>query len=114
MYEDNLIPLFETVGVVMQLRLMMNYSGRNRGFGYVIFLEPKDGYRAIANLNNILVSSWCRLQLCVSKNTRSLWLANVSEDLDADGVVELILSKVDPLKVGSDIENCLAKSKQCT
>lgn len=101
MYEDNLIPLFETIGVVLQFRLMMNYSGRNRGFGYIIFLDPNDGYRAITHLNNILVSSWCRLQLTVSKNTRRLWLANVSEDLDVDTAIHLILQKVDPQEVCS-------------
>ena len=99
MYEDNLIPLFETIGVVMQFRLMMDYSGLNRGFGYIIFADPADGYRAITYLNDILVSSWCRLQLTVSRNTRSLWLGNIGDDLDVGGVVDLILDKVDPNEV---------------
>ncbi|KAG4075879.1 hypothetical protein HA402_003705 [Bradysia odoriphaga] len=99
MYEDNLIPLFETVGNVLQFRLMMNHSGRNRGFGYIIYLNQNDAQRAIANLNNILVSTWCRLQLCISKNTRTLWLDNVMDGLDASDVVNLILDKVDPEEI---------------
>lgn len=99
MYEDNLIPLFETIGVVAQFRLMMNYSGRNRGFGYIIFVDPTDAHRAIMHLNNILVSSWCRLRLTISKNTRRLWLGNVNDELDVEDVVDLILDKVDPQEV---------------
>lgn len=99
MYEDDLIPLFETVGVVAQFRLMMDHSGRNRGFGYIIFVDPADGYRAITYLNGILVSSWHRLQFTVSRNTRRLSLWNVSDDLDVDGIVDLILEKVDPDEV---------------
>lgn len=105
MYEDNLIPLFETIGVVVQFRLMMNYSGRNRGFGYIIFLDPNDGYRAISQLNNILVSSWCRLQLSVSKNTRRLWLGNVNEDFDVDTIIHMILEKIDPQEVRSSTKS---------
>lgn len=99
MYEDNLIPLFEIVGVVAQLRLMMNYSGRNRGFGYVIFADPNDGHRAIASLNNILCSSWCRLQLCISRNTRCLWLADVSEEVTVNAAINMMIEKVDPQEV---------------
>lgn len=99
MYEDNLIPLFETVGIVLQFRLMMNYSGRNRGFGYIIYLDQNDGYRAILNLDNILVSSWCRLQLCISRNLRRLWLDNVCDELDVNAVIGLILEKVDPVEI---------------
>lgn len=99
MYEDNLIPLFETVGIVLQFRLMMNYSGRNRGFGYIIYLDQNDGHRAILNLDNILVSSWCRLQLCISRNLRRLWLDNVCDELDVNAVIGLILDKVDPVEV---------------
>lgn len=99
MYEDNLIPLFETIGIVMQFRLMMTYAGRNRGFGYVIYLDPNDSYRALATLNNVLVSTWCQLQLCLSKNTRCLWLTRVDEHMNDEDVVNLILTKVKPLEV---------------
>ncbi|XP_037033757.1 dead end protein homolog 1-like [Bradysia coprophila] len=99
MYEDNLIPLFETIGIVLQFRLMMNYSGRNRGFGYIIYLNQNDGYRAITFLNNILVSSWCRLQLSISRNLRRLWLDNVSGEMDVNTVISLILEKIDPMEI---------------
>ncbi|KAG4075900.1 hypothetical protein HA402_003726 [Bradysia odoriphaga] len=99
MYEDNLIPLFETIGIVMQFRLMMNYSGRNRGFGYIIYVNQNDGYRAITFLNNILVSSWCRLELSISRNLRRLWLDNVCGEMDVNTVISLILEKVNPMEI---------------
>lgn len=82
-----------------QFRLMMDHNGQNRGFGYIIFAYPDDGYRAITYLDGILVSSFLRLQLTVSRNTRCLSLWNVSNDLDVGSVVNLILEKVDPDEV---------------
>ncbi|KAJ6646664.1 putative RNA-binding protein 46 [Pseudolycoriella hygida] len=99
MYEDNLIPLFETIGVVAQFRLMMDYSGQNRGFGFLIYVRREDAQRAITYLDNILVSSWCRLQLCISKNNRRLWLGKINDDLDVDTAIQMILEKVNPLEI---------------
>lgn len=118
MYEDNLIPLFETIGAVVQFRLMMNHSGRNRGFGYIIYVNPVDAHRAIKYLNNILVSSWCRLQLVISRNTRDLWLGNVSYAMNVNTAINLILDMVDPEEVRTHHVNNFFRqtsvSSQCT
>ncbi|KFV65722.1 Dead end protein 1, partial [Dryobates pubescens] len=34
MYEHELIPLFQSVGTLYEFRLMMTFSGLNRGFAY--------------------------------------------------------------------------------
>lgn len=99
MFEDDLIPLFDTIGVIMQFRLMMKYSGNNRGFGYIIYVCPNDGYRAIQYLNDVLLNSWCRLKLIVSSNIRHICLTNVSDNFEVDDVIKLILEKVDPEEV---------------
>ncbi|RWR98678.1 APOBEC1 complementation factor-like protein, partial [Dinothrombium tinctorium] len=33
-YEDEIVPLFEQIGKVYELRLMMDFSGANRGYGF--------------------------------------------------------------------------------
>lgn len=96
MYEDNIIPLFETIGVVAQLRLMMTHSGRNRGFGYLTFVDANDAHRAINHLNGVLLSSRCHLQLSISNNRRLLWLDNVADELDVNTIIHMCVAKVDP------------------
>jgi Q family heterogeneous nuclear ribonucleoprotein R len=51
-YEDELVPVFEQVGIIYELRLMMDFSGTNRGFGFVQFTNPYDADKAVKELNN--------------------------------------------------------------
>lgn len=37
MYEDELVPLFETAGRMYEFRLMMEFSGENRGYAFVMY-----------------------------------------------------------------------------
>lgn len=99
MNEDFLIPLFESVGVVVQFRLLMKYPGLSCGTGFVIYSDPLDARRAIAKFNNYVISPSRQLQLFVSKNMRRLWLGYVDHELDVDSAMDLIQEKVDPEEV---------------
>lgn len=37
MYEDELVPLFEKAGRLYEFRLMMEFSGENRGYAFVTY-----------------------------------------------------------------------------
>lgn len=37
MFEDELVPLFERAGTLYELRLMMEFSGENRGYAFVMY-----------------------------------------------------------------------------
>lgn len=37
MYEDELVPLFERAGRIYEFRLMMEFSGENRGYAFVMY-----------------------------------------------------------------------------
>jgi len=48
LFEDSLIPLFENIGAIWDLRLMMDpISGRNRGYCFVTFTEKKAAEEAV-------------------------------------------------------------------
>ena len=51
-FEDELIPVLERVGRVYEFRLMMEYSGFNRGYGFVMYAAREQAKRAVAELNN--------------------------------------------------------------
>lgn len=37
MFEDELVPLFEKAGKIYEFRLMMEFSGENRGYAFVMY-----------------------------------------------------------------------------
>ena len=39
LFEDEIFPVFEKIGPIYELRLMMDFDGRNRGFCFVMFTK---------------------------------------------------------------------------
>ncbi|TKS71988.1 Dead end protein 1 [Collichthys lucidus] len=73
-YEDLLIPLFSLAGPLWEFRLMMNFSGQNRGFAYAKYGSPAIANAAIRLLHGHMVEPGCYLvvrhsiekkQLCI-------------------------------------------------
>lgn len=76
-YEDLLIPLFSSVGPLWEFRLMMNFSGQNRGFAYAKYGTPALATEAILKLNGYMLEPKC--YLCVRRSTekRHLCIGNL-------------------------------------
>lgn len=51
-FEDEIVPLLERVGMLYEFRLMMEYSGYNRGYGFAMFTSRDDAKKAVVELNN--------------------------------------------------------------
>ncbi|NXO72431.1 DND1 protein, partial [Phainopepla nitens] len=73
-YEDTLIPLFQSVGKLYEFRLMMTFSGLNRGFAYARYAAPQDARRAIASLHRFPLRRGCAIVVCRSTQKRELVL----------------------------------------
>ncbi|KAL0970674.1 hypothetical protein UPYG_G00245550 [Umbra pygmaea] len=52
MYEDELVPVFERAGRIYEFRLMMEFSGENRGYAFVMYTTREGAQRAIHLLDN--------------------------------------------------------------
>ncbi|GBP09410.1 APOBEC1 complementation factor [Eumeta japonica] len=50
--EDELVPLFSKVGKIYEFRLMMDFSGSNRGYSFVTYTTREEASAAIRILNN--------------------------------------------------------------
>ncbi|XP_064527625.1 dead end protein homolog 1 isoform X1 [Pseudopipra pipra] len=72
LYEDVLIPLFQSVGKLYEFRLMMTFSGLNRGFAYAKYSSPRGARDAIAALNHYPVRQGCTIVVCWSTQKREL------------------------------------------
>ncbi|NXP56765.1 DND1 protein, partial [Heliornis fulica] len=66
MYENTLIPLFQSVGKLYEFRLMMTFSGLNRGFAYARYSNWHGARAAIATFNNFKVRKGCAIVVCKS------------------------------------------------
>ncbi|NWI76759.1 DND1 protein, partial [Dryoscopus gambensis] len=71
-YENTLIPLFESVGKLYEFRLMMTFSGLNRGFAYARYASPQDAKNAITTFHRFQVREGCFIVVCRSTQKREL------------------------------------------
>ncbi|NXX85835.1 DND1 protein, partial [Urocolius indicus] len=71
-YEDALIPLFQSVGKLYEFRLMMTFSGLNRGFAYAKYGSRRGARDAVASLNNFEVREGCAIVVRRSTEKREL------------------------------------------
>ena len=63
--EAELIPVFERIGPIFELRVMMNFVGCHRGFVFVRYTNREDARRAIRELNNFEIRwKFLNQQLC--------------------------------------------------
>ncbi|XP_031734906.1 dead end protein 1 [Anarrhichthys ocellatus] len=95
-YEDLLIPLFSSVGPLWEFRLMMNFSGQNRGFAYGKYGSPAAANEAIRLLNGHMLEPGSHLSVRRSTEKRHLCI----EDLPASTRQEDLLKVLRVLAEG--------------
>jgi len=102
LYEDELVPIFEKVGKIYEMRLMMDFSGSTRGFGFVQFLSPREAERAVKELNNYevrhnrfigVVKSVDNCRLFVGGLPKNKTKDEIEEELNkyVEGITDVIL-----------------------
>lgn len=54
LYEDELVPLFESAGPIWDLRLMMDpLSGQNRGYAFITYCNKDDAQKAVKLVSTV-------------------------------------------------------------
>ncbi|KAM4748744.1 dead end protein homolog 1 [Rhinophrynus dorsalis] len=81
-YEDILIPLFQSVGKLYEFRLMMTFTGLNRGFAYARYVNRRQAISAIATLNGFEIISGCKIVVLRSTEKSELTLDGLPATLD--------------------------------
>ena len=71
-FEDELVPVFAAVGRIYELRLMIEFSGANRTYGYVRYCEARDAREAVRRLHNHMVRPGHPLAVALSVDNRQL------------------------------------------
>ncbi|XP_069725772.1 dead end protein homolog 1 isoform X2 [Phaenicophaeus curvirostris] len=92
-YENVLIPLFQRVGKLYEFRLMMTFSGLNRGFAYAKYSNRRSAKEAIAVFNNFQVREGCAIVVCKSTEKCELSVDGLAESLSQQEL-EAVLQRV--------------------
>lgn len=80
-YEDKLIPLFQSVGRLYEFRLMMTFSGLNRGFAYAKYMNRRSAQEAIGALNNFEVQPGYPILVCRSTDKCELCIDGLASSV---------------------------------
>ncbi|XP_052010872.1 dead end protein 1-like [Xyrauchen texanus] len=81
-FEDRLIPLFQSVGTLYEFRLMMNFSGQNRGFAYAKYGDPVTASTAVMTLHQYRLPEGIRLTVRRSTEKRQLRLGDLPSNVN--------------------------------
>ncbi|CAG9579591.1 unnamed protein product [Danaus chrysippus] len=89
MYEDELIPLFESCGTIWDLRLMMDpMSGANRGYAFVTFTTREATQRAVQELDNHEIKPGKTLRIKISVPNLRLFVGNIPKSKGKEEILE--------------------------
>ncbi|XP_030595669.1 dead end protein 1-like isoform X1 [Archocentrus centrarchus] len=89
-YEDLLIPLFSSVGALWEFRLMMNFSGQNRGFAYAKYGSPAIAAEAIRQLHGYLLEPGHHLSVCHSTEKRHLCIGDLPAATRQEDILQML------------------------
>ncbi|XP_067892556.1 RNA-binding protein 47 isoform X4 [Heterodontus francisci] len=92
-YEDELVPVFESVGRMYEMRLMMDFDGKNRGYAFVMFTAKHEAKRAVRELNNYEIRPGRLLGVCSSVDNCRLFIGGIPKMKKREEILEEI-SKV--------------------
>ncbi|GFP89182.1 heterogeneous nuclear ribonucleoprotein q [Phtheirospermum japonicum] len=108
--EDDIRKVFEGVGVVLEVRLVMSggSTGRNRGFAFVRFATAGDAKNALAKCSNVKIcGKQCNLALVGGNDT--IFLGNLDKNWKTKHVESLLekagIEKIDKVTLKSDPNN---------
>ncbi|XP_028329795.1 putative RNA-binding protein 46 isoform X2 [Gouania willdenowi] len=88
MYEDTLVPLFESAGKIYEFRLMMEFSGENRGYAFVMYTNREAAHKAIQMLDNMEVRPGKFIGVCVSLDNCRLFIGDIPPDKKREDILE--------------------------
>uniref|UniRef100_A0A3B5ABM9 Probable RNA-binding protein 46 n=1 Tax=Stegastes partitus TaxID=144197 RepID=A0A3B5ABM9_9TELE len=95
MYEDELVPLFERAGRIYEFRLMMEFSGENRGYAFITYTNREAAHRAIQTLDNHEVRPGKFIGVCVSLDNCRLFIGSIPKDKKKDEIMEEMMKVTD-------------------
>ncbi|XP_041976025.1 probable RNA-binding protein 46 isoform X2 [Aricia agestis] len=93
-YEDELVPLFSKVGKIYEMRLMMDFSGSNRGYAFVTYTTQAEAAAAIRQLNGYEIRPGINIGVVMSVDNCRLFIGNIPPTRSKEEIYEELKSRV--------------------
>lgn len=100
-FEDELVPVLERIGKIYEFRLMMEYSGYNRGYGFVMYTSRDDAKKAVTELNNYEIRKGRMIGVCRSVDNCRLFVGGIPKNKRKEEIME------EMRKVTDDVVNVI-------
>ncbi|KAG9480014.1 probable RNA-binding protein 46 [Eleutherodactylus coqui] len=88
MFEDELVPVFERAGRIYEFRLMMEFSGENRGYAFVMYTNKDEALLAIRMLNNYEIRPGKFIGVCVSLDNCRLFIGAIPKEKKKEEILD--------------------------
>ncbi|KAG7210142.1 hypothetical protein KM043_011703 [Ampulex compressa] len=99
LYEHDIYPIFSSVGQIYEMRLMMDFSGMNRGYCFVMYATKEEAARAVRELDQYEICPGRRIGVVASINNCRLYVSQLPPDITAECFIKRIYGITD------DVEN---------
>ncbi|XP_038211700.1 probable RNA-binding protein 46 [Zerene cesonia] len=89
-FEDTLVPLFRQAGELFEFRLMINFSGWNRGYAFAMYTTEVEASNAIRMFNNYMIRPSWQLGVCPSINNCRIFISRIPAGTPSAEIVRLV------------------------
>ncbi|XP_019696489.1 probable RNA-binding protein 46 isoform X2 [Harpegnathos saltator] len=89
-FEDTLYPLFKIVGEIFQIRLMVDMAELTRGYCFIMYTNPENAAKAIAQLDQYEILPGKKIRVLASVNNCKLYVGPLPWHITSEEVVRVI------------------------
>ncbi|CAH0723166.1 unnamed protein product, partial [Brenthis ino] len=97
-FEDTLVPLFRQAGELFEFRLMINFSGWNRGYAFAMYTTEAEAGNAIRLFNNYMIRPSWQLGVCPSINNCRIFISRIPPTTPSAEIVRLLYALTDEVQ----------------
>lgn len=110
-FEDELVPIFSKVGKIYELRLMMDFSGSNRGYAFVTYTKRDDAAAAIRELNGYEIRPGRHIGVVKSVDNCRLYFGGIPPTKTKEEVFEELSKRVSGIVKVILHQNCFDRRR---
>lgn len=88
-YEPDLVLIFGAIGQIYELRLMMDFSGLNRGYCFIMYTTEEEAARAVKELDQYEIYPGKRIGVVASTNNCRLYINQLPQYIDSESIVKV-------------------------
>ncbi|XP_037293812.1 probable RNA-binding protein 46 [Manduca sexta] len=110
-FEDTLVPLFQQAGELFEFRLMINFSGWNRGYAFAMYTTDAEAGNAIRLFNNYMIRPSWQLGVCPSINNCRIFISRIPPTTASAEIVRLLYAltdEVQEVRIRRSVASCAA------